>query len=138
MLMVDCEGAEPSLPLATESTEAKTDCNDKVCEGTMPGTAERTEVGSTGGSCLRIRVWGVDDAFGVATLLTVLLPIRSVETAKAWLVVVGKSVVEDVDSEEKAALASKPLVAVFCSSCAICASCSASPAGTKVGFPRRL
>lgn len=128
LLVADFEVTEPSLLTAAGSTEVRTDCTgwSALCELTMPGTAESTEVGSDVGNCLGIRDGGFDDAWGV--LNDTLDAILAVPVAKPWLVVAVECVVKDAEdagdvaSEEASALGSRPLAAPteLCSSFASC------------------
>lgn len=113
---------------------------DTLCEPRMLRTAERTDVGSPEGTCLRIRARGVDDPCGVLNDTPVLVPIWSVATGKTLLVVVEESTDEDaeyVESEEEGALGSMPLAALTCSSCAIC-SVSFSTSWGDIGAAPRM
>jgi hypothetical protein len=145
LLVAGFEVTESSLLATAESTEARIDCTgwSALCEPTMPGTAESTEVGSDVGNCLCIRDGGFDDVLGV--LNDTLDAILAVAVAKPWLVVVVmECVVKDAEdagnvaSEAGSALGSWPLAAPT-ELCSSFTSCSAIFCMVGIGtvLPRR-
>ena len=140
-------GFEVTGLLGAESADAS-DCSGRsaLCEPTMLGTAGSTEVGSGVGNCLRIRVGGFDEAWGV--LDDTLDATLAVFVAKPWLVVVveecvvkdAKDAVGDVALEAGSALGSRPPAAPteLCSCCTSCWTSCCVASADRSRFPRRL